>query len=46
MDLDEVEAIGALKAKPLGEMLEHLADFKQYLHVESRPAGWYPAAAR
>jgi hypothetical protein len=34
---------GLRKAKPLDEMLEHLADFKQYLHVEYRPAGWYPA---
>jgi hypothetical protein len=46
MDCYKVEAIGALKAKPLDEMPEHPADFKQYLHVESRPAGWYPAAAR
>jgi hypothetical protein len=27
----------------LAEMLEQLADFKEVLTVESRPAGWYPA---
>jgi hypothetical protein len=34
---------GPRKAKSLDEMLQHRADFKQYLHVEYRPAGWYPA---
>ena len=34
---------GLRKAKHLDEMLQHLADFKQYLHVEYRSAVWYPA---
>jgi hypothetical protein len=29
--------------KGIGEMLEHLHDFKEVRTVEYRPAGWYPA---
>jgi hypothetical protein len=29
--------------KPLGEMLKHVADFKEVLEFEVRPAGWYPS---
>lgn len=28
---------------PLGEMLQHVANFKRYYDLEVQPAGWYPA---
>ena len=29
--------------KAIEDMLPHVADFKHAMHVEVRPAGWYPA---
>jgi len=29
------------KGGPIGEMLEHVADFKRYYSLEYEPGGWY-----
>ena len=34
---------GLKQIKGIGEILEHLHDFKEVRTIESRPAGWYPA---
>jgi hypothetical protein len=34
---------GMKQPKGIGDMLEHLHDFKEVRTVECRPAGWYPA---
>jgi hypothetical protein len=31
------------EAKPLAEMLEHMADFKHQYELDYEPGGWYPA---
>jgi len=31
------------EAKPLAEMLEHVADFKRRFELQYDPGGWYPA---
>ena len=30
------------KAKPLAEMLKHMADFKHQYELDYKPGGWYP----
>jgi hypothetical protein len=31
------------EAKPLAEMLKHVADFKHQYELDYKPGGWYPA---
>lgn len=34
---------GLTTEKTMGEMFEHLADFKDYVKIGYEPGGWYPA---